>query len=144
MREQRAFGRGLCQVGRLLSSAKIGAHPIPNDENDVTRIRGRHGCHCYHRGGLTRQSRDYDYKEFSEAGFQQRDFRLKAATCHPERMRGTSHWLITPTSLKNSDQLRSPSVRAGLALSTRLGLTECMLHVSLRAEVVACQRRTDR
>src|SRR5207248_6267207 len=60
-------------------------------------------------------------------------------SCHPERMRGTSHLLITHTSLKNFDQLRGPSVRAGLAFSTRLGMTECKLHVWHYVDIVACQ-----
>jgi hypothetical protein len=44
---------------------------------------------------------------------------LNDATCHPERMRGTSHLLNTHTGLKNFDQLRGPSP------SPRLGMTKC-------------------
>jgi hypothetical protein len=71
---------------RIFFSDEIGAHAIPNDENDVARICSRRDCH--HRAGLTQQSRDYDEKEFSEVGFQQRDLRLKNVSCHPERSRG--------------------------------------------------------
>jgi len=56
--EANAIVREFIERWRIFFSDKIGAHAIPNDENDVTRIRGRHGCR--HRGGLTRQSRDYD------------------------------------------------------------------------------------
>jgi len=78
--------RQFLQSGRIFFGNEIGAHAIPNDKDDVTRLRCRYVCH--HRGGLSRQSRDYDQKEFSEADFQQRDFRLKQSSCHPERSRG--------------------------------------------------------
>src|SRR5207253_10801072 len=115
--------RQLIESGRIFFGDEIRAHAIPNDENDVTRFRS--GINARPAG----QDRDGKEKEFSQEGFQQPDLRLRSASCHPERMRGTSHLLITHTGLKNFDQLRGPSP------AKRLGMTKCGLHVSLRAEV---------
>jgi len=67
--ETNAVVRQFIEGGRIFFGGEIGAHAVPNNENDVTRIRSRYGCH--YRGGLTQESRGYDQKELSQEGFQQ-------------------------------------------------------------------------
>ena len=123
-----AIVREFVQRWGIFFGHKIGAHAVPNDENDVTRIRSWYGCH--HRGGLTEQSRDYDQKEFSQASFQQRDFRLKKAGCHCGKI----------FSITSCDRGKAGITDAGYnaySRPTRPPLQE-------GAAVVACQRRTGR
>ena len=60
--------------------------------------------------------------------------------CHPERKRGTSPWsLITQARSGYPDAVWDPSVRAGLALSSPLGMTCCENATSdSKKRIVSC------
>jgi hypothetical protein len=51
-----AVVRQFIEGGRIFFGDEIRAHAIPNDKNDVMRIRSGRGCD--NRDGLTRQSCD--------------------------------------------------------------------------------------